>query len=79
MKGPLAILMEIFRNLHTQYDNLPLGLAITSDEERGGESGMRFLFDEVGLRCGVAMIPDGGSLNEITVEEKGILHLKDPV
>lgn len=76
MKGPLAILIEIFRNLHTQYDNLPLGLAITSDEERGGESGMRFLFDEVGLRCGVAMIPDGGSLNEITVEEKGILHLK---
>jgi succinyl-diaminopimelate desuccinylase len=76
MKGPLAILLEIFRNLHTQYDNLSLGLAVTSDEERGGESGMRFLFDEVGLRCDVAMIPDGGSLNEITVEEKGILHLK---
>ena len=59
-----------------QYDNLPLGLAITSDEERGGNAGMRYLFDEVGLRCNVAMIPDGGSLNEVTVEEKGILHLK---
>lgn len=76
MKGPLAILLEIFRNLHMQYDNLSLGLAITSDEERGGESGVRFLFDEVGLRCEVAMIPDGGSLNEITVEEKGIIHMK---
>ncbi len=76
MKGPLAILLEIFRNLHMQNDNLPLGLAITSDEERGGESGVRFLFDEVGLRCEVAMIPDGGSLNEITVEEKGIIHMK---
>ncbi|MBO1224676.1 MAG: M20/M25/M40 family metallo-hydrolase [Candidatus Scalindua sediminis] len=76
MKGPLAILLEIFRNLHTQYENLPLGLVITSDEERGGESGIRFLFDEIGLRCDVAMIPDGGSLNEIIVEEKGILHLK---
>ncbi len=75
MKGPLAILLEIFRYLHMQYDDLPLGLAITSDEERGGNSGMRFLFDEVGIRCDVAMIPDGGSLNEITVEEKGILHL----
>lgn len=75
MKGPLAILLEIFRNLHMQHDNLPLGLAITSDEERGGDSGMRFLFDEAGLRCEVAMIPDGGSLNQITVEEKGILHL----
>ncbi len=76
MKGPLAILLEVFRNLNMQYDNLPLGLAITSDEERGGNAGMRYLINEVGLRCDVAMIPDGGSLNEITVEEKGILHLK---
>ncbi len=76
MKGPLAILLEVFRNLHMQYDDLSLGLAITSDEERGGNAGMRFLFDEIGLRCDVAMIPDGGSLDEITVEEKGILHLK---
>ncbi len=76
MKGPLAILLEVFRNLHMKYDNLSLGLAITSDEERGGNAGMRYLFDEVGLRCNVAMIPDGGSLNEITIEEKGILHLK---
>ncbi|MDR4503353.1 MAG: M20/M25/M40 family metallo-hydrolase [Candidatus Scalindua sp.] len=76
MKGPLAILLEIFRNFHTRYDNPSLGLVITSDEEIGGESGIRFLFDEIGLRCDVAMIPDGGSLNEVIVEEKGILHLK---
>ncbi len=76
MKGPLAILLEIFRSFHTQYEDLPLGLVVTSDEEQGGESGTRFLFDEIGLRCDVAMIPDGGSLNEITVEEKGILHLQ---
>jgi len=76
MKGPLAVLLEVFTDLHMKYDNLPLGLAITSDEERGGDAGMRFLFDEIGLRCEVALVPDGGSLNEITVEEKGILHLK---
>lgn len=76
MKGPLAILLEIFRNLHIQYSNISLGLVITSDEERGGHSGMRFLIDEIGLRCDVAMIPDGGSLDKITVEEKGILHLR---
>ncbi len=76
MKGPLAILLELFRNFHAKYKNLPLGLAVTSDEERGGESGIRYLFDEIGLRCGVAVIPDGGSLNEIIVEEKGLLHLK---
>ncbi|MGR3294449.1 MAG: M20 family metallopeptidase [Candidatus Scalindua sp.] len=76
MKGPLAVLLEVFINLHMKHNNLPLGLAITSDEERGGDAGMRFLFDEIGLRCEVALVPDGGSLNEITVEEKGILHLK---
>jgi len=76
MKGPLAVLLEVFMNLHMKYDNLPLGLAITSDEERGGDAGMRFLFEEIGIRCDVALVPDGGSLNEITVEEKGILHLK---
>ncbi len=75
MKGSLAVLLEIFMSLHTKYDNLPLGLAITSDEERGGDAGMRFLFDEIGLRCEVALVPDGGSLNEIIIEEKGILHL----
>ena len=75
MKGPLAVLLEVFMNLHTEHDNLSLGLAITSDEERGGDSGMRFLFEEIGLRCEVALVPDGGSLNEITIEEKGILHL----
>ena len=75
MKGPLAVLLELFTELHMKHDDLSLGLAITSDEERGGDAGMRFLFDEIGLRCEVALVPDGGSLNEITVEEKGILHL----
>ena len=75
MKGPLAVLLEVFINLHMKYENISLGLAITSDEERGGDAGMRFLFDEIGLRCKVALVPDGGSLNEITIEEKGILHL----
>jgi succinyl-diaminopimelate desuccinylase len=28
------------------------------------------------LRCGLAIVPDGGSINRITVEEKGILQAK---
>lgn len=75
MKGALAILLEIFRDVHNRVPNASLGLMITSDEERGGEYGVKYLFGEKGLRCGVAIIPDGGSLNKITVEEKGIIHL----
>lgn len=75
MKGAVAVLLELFRDLQRSYPGVSVGLALTSDEEQGGENGVRYLFDEAGLRCGVAIIPDGGSLNRITVEEKGILHL----
>jgi succinyl-diaminopimelate desuccinylase len=64
MKGPSGNPTEIFQELHMQYDELPLDWLSTSTKERGGNSGMRFLFAEVGLRCDVALIPDGGSLSE---------------
>lgn len=76
MKGELAILLDVFRALHERHPGFSLGLVVTADEEQGGDHGMRFLFDTVGIRCGTAIIPDSGSLNEIAVEEKGILHLK---
>ena len=76
MKGQVAILLELLRQLHQEQPGISVGLAITSDEERGGENGVRFLVDDVGLRCGAAIIPDGGSLTDVTVEEKGILHLR---
>ena len=76
MKGQLAIMMELFRSLHSRFPDASLGLAITSDEERGGLDGVRFLVQEAGLRCGLAIIPDGGSLNDVTIEEKGVIHLQ---
>jgi len=76
MKGELAILLEVFRRIHEGYPGASLGLAVTSDEERGGAYGTRFLFEEVGLRCNTAIVPDSGALNEIAVEEKGTLHVK---
>ncbi|MGH7826412.1 MAG: M20 family metallopeptidase [Candidatus Binatia bacterium] len=76
MKGELAILLEVFRDFHKRYPGISLGLAVTSDEESGGDFGTRFLLERAGVRCGVAIIPDSGSLNEIAVEEKGILHLR---
>lgn len=76
MKGQLAIMIELIRFFGNASPGASLGLAITSDEERGGESGVKFLVEEFGLRAGVAIIPDGGSLNDVTIEEKGILHAK---
>ncbi|MEP2775090.1 MAG: M20/M25/M40 family metallo-hydrolase [Luteolibacter sp.] len=76
MKGQLAIMIELIRHLNQEQPGISLGLAVTSDEERGGEHGVKFLVEEIGLRCGLAIIPDGGSLVDVTEEEKGIIHLR---
>jgi len=76
MKGALAILLELFRTFHTSHPSASLGLVVTTDEETGGEAGLGYLVREYGLRCKAALIPDGGSLNEVTVEEKGLIHAR---
>ena len=76
MKGQLAILLELFRSFHHRRPGVSLAVAVTSDEETGGMHGIGHLFGEVGFRCGLAIIPDGGSMEDLTVEEKGILHLR---
>lgn len=76
MKGQCAILLDLFTGLQRTHPGLSVGLALTSDEERGGEHGVRHLFEDLGWRCGIAIVPDGGSMNDITVAEKGILHLR---
>lgn len=76
MKGQAAILLELFRNLQRRHPSLSVGLAYTSDEERGGENGVRHLFEDKGLRCGLAIVPDGGSIHDVTIAEKGILHVQ---
>ena len=75
MKGAVAIILEAFRNTLRENPRTSIGIAITSDEEIGGADGIGHLFGEAGIRCGLALVPDGGSLNEITIQEKGILHL----
>lgn len=76
MKGTVAILLELLRAVQERLPGAPLALAVTGDEERGGEHGTRALFDEFGLDCALAIVPDGGSIDEIVVEEKGILHIE---
>lgn len=76
MKGADAVMLELFRTLHAKHPGISLGLALTSDEERGGADGVRFLVEDIGLRAGIVIVPDGGSLNEVTIEEKGVLHLQ---
>ena len=52
----VAILLELFRRFHLQAPGTSLGLAITTDEELGGEDGTRALVEDFGLRCNIAMV-----------------------
>ncbi len=74
MKGQIAVLTELFRQTLTARPDVPIGLMITTDEESGGDDGVRFLVNEMGYRCAQAIIPDSGRLNEIVVTEKGLLN-----
>jgi succinyl-diaminopimelate desuccinylase len=74
MKGQIAVLTELFRQTLTTRPDVPIGLMITTDEESGGDDGVRFLVNEMGYRCAQAIIPDSGRLNEIVVTEKGLLN-----
>lgn len=76
MKGTVVILLELLRTVQERLPGAPLALAVTGDEERGGMHGTRVLFEEHGLDCSLAIVPDGGLIDEIVVEEKGILHLE---
>lgn len=74
MKGALAVVVTLFTELLHRRPDLSLGLAVTADEERGGRNGAGHLAAQ-GLACGVALLPDGGSIDAVVVAEKGILHL----
>ena len=75
MKGSLAIMVLLFGELVGRHPEVPLGLAITADEERGSQHGTRYLLDQ-GLSCDLAILPDGGSIDTVVVAEKGLLHVE---
>jgi succinyl-diaminopimelate desuccinylase len=74
MKGQIAVLTDLFRQTLVRRPDVPIGLMITTDEESGGDHGVRYLINDVGYRCAQAIIPDSGRLNEIVVTEKGLIN-----
>jgi succinyl-diaminopimelate desuccinylase len=78
MKGPLSAVVE---SLNAFYNGskrkINVGLLVTSDEEQGGYNGTGFLIKNNKIKADVVLVPDGGSsLNELVVEEKGVLEVE---
>ena len=77
MKGGVAIMMVIMRDLSRMKKKPSVGLMLTTDEEVGGKDGVGYLVNTKGYRSEFLLVPDGGTdLNEIILSQKGILHLK---
>ncbi|MEO0179393.1 MAG: M20/M25/M40 family metallo-hydrolase, partial [candidate division WOR-3 bacterium] len=76
MKGPCAVLIELFKELSAENKNYDIGLMLTTDEEIGSENGVNYLLNEEGYSCDFAIIPDGGFNFNIINREKGVLHFR---
>jgi succinyl-diaminopimelate desuccinylase len=70
MKFAIPVFFNVLNRLKAGKEKILL--AFTFDEEIGGNNGVRFLLDEVGLRPAVGFIPDGGDNFQIEAEEKGV-------
>lgn len=77
MKGMVAVMMVVMKEL-AQMDPVPnVGLLLTDDEEIGGENGMGYAVQEKGLRPNFVICADGTSeKHEITVKHKGSLWIE---
>jgi succinyl-diaminopimelate desuccinylase len=61
-------LLKEFKNNASKYD---FGVMITTDEEHGGENGVKYLLKK-GYKCDVVILPDGGENWKIEKAAKGL-------
>ena len=76
MKGQVAAMMVLLKDLIRRKSDLSLGFMIVSDEEVGGLNGVRYLLSKEKYKCDLAVVPDGGENFDITLRQKGGLWLK---
>lgn len=74
MKYAIACYIKLFQEINRNLTKYNLGIMITTDEEVGGENGVKFLLGQ-GLGSKVCFLPDGGQNWEIQKAAKGVLHM----
>jgi succinyl-diaminopimelate desuccinylase len=76
MKFAAPVFFDVWDRLKSGRENILL--VFTFDEEIGGNKGIAYLLNDVGLRPEVCFLPDGGDNFQIEAEEKGVFlfHVK---
>ncbi len=72
-KLPAAAIMNLMREFARQKRTPSMGLMLTTDEEVGGENGVKKLLEA--YSCSFAIVPDGGNM-EAVLKMKGIVQAK---
>jgi len=78
MKGGLAAMMHVVRDLSRRADPPSLALMVVTDEERGGHGGARYLLDEVGYDPAFCITGEPNNLDgylDIVYRQKGVIRL----
>lgn len=77
MKGFVASNLINLKFLAEKNSNISYGVVITSDEETGGENGMKYLVENVGLKTNLVLDSDkGGNISSIAKENLGAMTIK---
>lgn len=78
MKGMVAVLIEVMRELGMQEKVPDVALLLNGDEEVGGANGAGYAVKEVGMRPQFVICPDGGVAEEMEIinKEKGVLWIE---
>lgn len=77
MKGQIAVMMQLMKELPRLRPDSSTGLLLTTDEEIGGQRGAGYLANEVGYGAKkIVLIPDGGDLDRLIIKQKGLIHFK---
>jgi len=76
MKGEDASMLELYTSLYSHKNKVNLSLILTSDEEIGGFNGVKYLVDSGNISGKCAFVPDSGFPDALSINEKGIIHVK---
>lgn len=72
MKFAVVIALLLFEHLSREKETLSLALLITSDEEKGGSRGAKYIREQ-GYLPKLLIVPDGGACDRFASGSKGVL------
>lgn len=74
MKYAIACYIKLFQELGDNLKKYDIGIMITSDEELGGNNGVKYLLMK-GYKSKVCILPDGGNNWQIIKSSKGVWQI----